>query len=160
MSKKMTNCKACGAEIAKGATCPHCGAKNKKGCLPGVLAVFAVLVIVGMIGGGSESADNEVESTDVVQEEVQQTVEATEEETAGAETVDAATVMDLVRLSMVDAFDYYNIEGDETGFTIYVGFDGLATDTLMAKASGYDETYEPWAESRKAILSLHESTYE
>ena len=157
MNKKMTNCKVCGAEIAKGATCPHCGAKNKKGCLPGILAAFAIIVILGLIGGGeSESADNEVETNGVAQEEVQQAVE----DAAPAADVDPETIMATLKAAYGEEFDYFNIEGDETGFTIYIGINGLAADTAVAKAAGYDETYEPWAESRAAIESLYDSTYE
>lgn len=82
MSKKLTNCKVCGAKIAKGATCPHCGAKNKKGCLPSVLIALAIIAIIGMIGGGgsedepvknaeTETTDVETELTDAEMERIQ-----------------------------------------------------------------------------------------
>ena len=72
MSKKMTNCKVCGAEIAKGATCPHCGAKSKKGCLPIILAVLAIMVVIGMIGGGSEDEPaKNAEAAPTTKEEVE-----------------------------------------------------------------------------------------
>lgn len=45
---KMTNCKICGADIAKSAkVCPACGAKQKK---PVVLIVIAVIFAIGIIG--------------------------------------------------------------------------------------------------------------
>ena len=45
---KMTNCKICGADIAKSAKiCPACGAKQKK---PVVLIVIAVIFAIGIIG--------------------------------------------------------------------------------------------------------------
>lgn len=58
MSGIMSVCKACGAEIAKSAkTCPHCGAKNKKGhpVLIGILAVLLLFVILGSAGGNETS---------------------------------------------------------------------------------------------------------
>jgi len=54
---KLTNCKTCGAQIAKSAkTCPSCGAKVKKGhpILIGVLIVIALLVIINTMGGSKE----------------------------------------------------------------------------------------------------------
>ena len=49
MANKMTNCKTCGAEIAKSAkVCPNCGAKNPKKKLK-KLIVF--LVIIGIVFG-------------------------------------------------------------------------------------------------------------
>lgn len=54
---KLTNCKTCGAQIAKSAkTCPSCGAKVKKGhpILIGVLIVIALLVVINTMGGSKE----------------------------------------------------------------------------------------------------------
>lgn len=46
---KLVKCKTCGNDIAKTAdTCPHCGAKNKRGCGCGV--VIVVLLILLSIG--------------------------------------------------------------------------------------------------------------
>lgn len=56
MSKKLTKCKSCDAEIAKNAKiCPHCGAKNKRhGCLGIVLVVIGLLLVFAAFGGNSE----------------------------------------------------------------------------------------------------------
>ena len=54
---KLTNCKTCGAEVAKNAkACPSCGAKikNKKGLLIGIIAIFVLVVIIVSVGGGEE----------------------------------------------------------------------------------------------------------
>ena len=54
-SNKLTFCKTCGAEVAKSAkTCPHCGAKVKKGnpILIGILVFFLIVGIIGSSGGG------------------------------------------------------------------------------------------------------------
>lgn len=53
---KIIVCKTCGKEIAKSAkACPHCGAKQKPGCLRSVLAtfllVFGIAMILGALGG-------------------------------------------------------------------------------------------------------------
>jgi len=60
MSKeKMTACKICGNEVASTAkTCPHCGAKVKRGhIVRNILIVFAVLIVVSVIFGGNEDND-------------------------------------------------------------------------------------------------------
>ena len=44
---KMTQCKVCGAQIAKSASvCPHCGAKRKKHGFLKLLLLIAVIVVV------------------------------------------------------------------------------------------------------------------
>ena len=57
MNKKTQTCKACGQEIAKSAkTCPHCGAKNKKGnpVLAGILLVVIIAIIIGVSSGNDK----------------------------------------------------------------------------------------------------------
>ena len=56
-TNKLTNCKACGAQVAKTAkTCPHCGAKVKKGhpVLIGVLVVIILFAVIGAVGSSNE----------------------------------------------------------------------------------------------------------
>ena len=55
---KLTHCKVCGAEVAKTAkTCPSCGAtiKKKHPVLIGLIAVFVILIIAAIAGGGDGS---------------------------------------------------------------------------------------------------------
>lgn len=62
----MTNCRSCGAEIAKSAvTCPHCGARNKRKhvLLWVVLGVLALIIIGAAGSGGSEPAPAAASST-------------------------------------------------------------------------------------------------
>lgn len=55
MNQKMTNCKACGHEIAKSAkACPHCGAKNKKKH-PILLGIVVFFVLIGIIGSKGDN---------------------------------------------------------------------------------------------------------
>lgn len=68
MSKKIINCKACGAEIAKSAkTCPHCGAKNKKSLFKRLwfwLIVVAVL-FVSCVGSSEPAGPAQPELSEV-----------------------------------------------------------------------------------------------
>lgn len=61
MSKKMTNCKACGQEIAKSAkACPHCGAKNKKPIFKKWwFWVIIVVVLFAAIGNSGSDTNDE-----------------------------------------------------------------------------------------------------
>ncbi len=68
MSKKMINCKTCGAKIAASArSCPHCGARNTfvnpANTIAAVLLVvvfsFFILKLVGITSGDSPESDIE-----------------------------------------------------------------------------------------------------
>ena len=90
-TNKLTNCKACGAQVAKTAkTCPHCGAKVRKGhpVLICVLIVIALFVIIGAAGGSNEPKKVETpaqsQNTNIISTKVpeQTTVKAPEQTTA------------------------------------------------------------------------------
>lgn len=58
MAEKLVYCKACGQQIAKSAkSCPHCGAKHKKGhpVLGTIILVFGIIIFANAIGGTSSS---------------------------------------------------------------------------------------------------------
>ena len=60
--EKMTNCKICGAEIAKSAKiCPKCGAKRKKHTLLGIVlcAVGVILLICALASGSGDKPEKE-----------------------------------------------------------------------------------------------------
>lgn len=64
MSKKLTNCTSCGAEIATSAkTCPQCGAKvkrpiTKKWWFWVLIVIVAAGIIGGASGGGKSNTDS------------------------------------------------------------------------------------------------------
>lgn len=65
---KMTNCKACGKEIAKGVNkCPHCGKDQRNFFMQHkIITVILVLVILGGIGsamGGNKDQSSKTAST-------------------------------------------------------------------------------------------------
>lgn len=67
MSKKLINCKSCGAEIAKTAkTCPHCGAKNKKHNALGVILIVIGLLLVFAAFGGNDEKPQKVGDDDPI----------------------------------------------------------------------------------------------
>lgn len=64
---KLTNCKACGAEIAKNAkNCPSCGAKNKKKSTIFIIigAIVLLFIIIGVSGNSDEPQKIDTNSAD------------------------------------------------------------------------------------------------
>lgn len=60
MSQKMTNCKACGHEIAKSAkACPACGAKNKKPFFKKWWFWVIVVLLLGSLGSTGNDTEHE-----------------------------------------------------------------------------------------------------
>ena len=59
MKSKLTNCKVCGAEVAKSASsCPKCGAKmKKKNPLLGILLIIFGFAMIGIAFGGGGEGD-------------------------------------------------------------------------------------------------------
>ena len=85
MNQKMTECKACGQEIAKSAkTCPHCGAKNKKKppILIGIIAFFVLVGIIASSVGNDEPKKVENTGTSNVETSVNNKEEVKEEKNA------------------------------------------------------------------------------
>lgn len=68
---KLVKCKSCGNDIAKSAkVCPHCGAKNKRGCGCGVVivAVFVIVAVAFIAGKGGEASNKAEEIRQQVQQ--------------------------------------------------------------------------------------------
>lgn len=75
MSKKLTNCKACGKEIAKGIKkCPNCGKDNRNFFVKHkILTGIVVLIVLGILA----STGNSGTETTKTSSEVQQSIEYT-----------------------------------------------------------------------------------
>lgn len=84
---KLTNCKVCGAEVAKNAKmCPSCGAKIKKKhpILLGIIVIVIIIAIVGSLGGNeTENKNNDTTAngveTNLEKNENKETDDANEE---------------------------------------------------------------------------------
>ena len=76
---KLTTCKACGEQVAKTAkTCPHCGAKIKKGH-PVAIGILVVLVLIAIALSSVESdTPKKVDSAAPTQNTAKTTAQATE----------------------------------------------------------------------------------
>ena len=86
-SSKMTQCKSCGAEIAKSAkACPHCGAKNKKPVYKKWwFWVIIAFIVIGAATGGNDSKTTTNNSTTITETKPVETTK-TAETTKPAET--------------------------------------------------------------------------
>lgn len=88
--KKLTVCKACGHEIAKGAkVCPSCGAKVKKPIFKKWWFWLIIICLIGGIGGGTSSNtssnNTNVEQQQVVEQKQEQAVEQKQEDNVPTE---------------------------------------------------------------------------
>ena len=94
MSEKLGICKACGKEIAKKAkTCPHCGAKNKKGH-PILLGVLVALVIVAVMASGGDDEPKRVDGGTTMESGQNESTKQNEDKEFGVgETVELNDVM-------------------------------------------------------------------
>ncbi len=88
MSKKITNCKVCNAEIASNAkVCPSCGAKNKKPLFKKPIFWIAVVVILFIAIGSASSSSEEPVNASTSQSSVQ-------DNTKKNETTEAKTTVE------------------------------------------------------------------
>lgn len=100
MADKLTTCKACGNEVAKGAkSCPNCGkdqrsffARHK--IISGILALVVFVTVVGALGGG-ENGDNIEPSSQPAAADTQETQQAEQQVEPPAEPL-VLTVDELV----------------------------------------------------------------
>lgn len=111
MSKKLVNCKTCGAEIAKNAkVCPKCGAKSKKHPILGLIVLFiGVLTILSAIGGSSDDTNEpknqapDVSASSAVQPVTSENqVSDSEEKQVDSYTVGDRAVLKDVAVTLVD----------------------------------------------------------
>lgn len=164
MNDKMTNCKTCGAEIAKNANaCPNCGAKVKKPIFKKWwFWVIIVIIIFGIIGSaGGDSTDPKEETNPPVMNTIEPTVIPSDfPSDEDSVKLDPDTIKTLIESTISDSFDYYKVEGDETGFTIDLAGDGVTSFVMLAKANGEDETNEEWVGLKESMMGMYNSLYE
>ena len=120
MNNKLTNCKACGKELAKGVKkCTSCGKDQRNFFMKHkILTGILVLAIIGAIG--SDGGDNANSSMDNQSKEVAQNTEvesrediATEEETKESVPTEyksalkqAKTYSDVMNMSKAGKYEY------------------------------------------------------
>lgn len=170
MKKKMCNCKACGAEIRTGAKfCQYCGAKVEKPLYKKWWFWLIIVAVIGFVSNSGDSNKPETESVtpptvNIPSSEVTEATEATfdtiDPQATEAENEPIDYVLVALDVFLANSYDYHEIEGDETEITINVASDGLAEAVTLAKIEGCDETYQPWVDAKKSMISACNSTGE
>lgn len=104
MSEKLSTCKSCGQQVAKNAkTCPHCGAKNKRGnpILIGVIAIVLLIAIVAATGDSDEPKRVESNQPAQTQQSASQETENTVKEESNTFAVGETAELRNITVSMV-----------------------------------------------------------
>ncbi len=164
---KMIKCKACSEEIAsKAKSCPSCGSKNKKPFYKKAwFWIFALLVILGMGGDGSNEStvDSEEETTTIEQPVVsEEETAAVEQPTVQEETVDPTMSHEefkaYVKNILSESYPSGPVKVEEStsdnltvcSFSVYP-FDGFMQAATLAKTSGNTEEYDKAIDSMKVL---------
>jgi len=147
---KMTHCKACGREIAKGAkVCPGCGKRQRMSSGKRLLFVIVVFSVIGAIGGtlgggkGSSSGDEPAKTYKVGEsftvDKLEITVTKVEKRSSIVDALDASEGATFVAV----AYKYKNISdsaisGFSSGVDIkLVSPDGNEYAPDLAASTGY-----------------------
>lgn len=104
MSEKLSTCKSCGQQVAKHAkTCPHCGAKNKRGnpILIGIIAVVLLIAVVAATGDSDEPKKVDSNLPAQTQQGGSQETENTAKEESNAFAVGETAELRDITVSMV-----------------------------------------------------------
>lgn len=120
---KMIFCKSCGKEIAKSAkACPHCGAKQKPGCLRSVLAAFLLLFGITMILGALAGGDDSPAKVPSESQPVAQSSQPTEELVF---TVGDTAEMRDVYITLIDVYEFSGDFIEPEDGNVFVAFELL-----------------------------------
>ena len=134
-------------------TTPEVKPKKKKTMVTAIILIVIVIAIIGALAGGGKDKGNDKQGNQQSQQNQQQ---------EGQEGQNTEVDMSVVAASLKAVLDKnaegtgveYNVDYDDTGITIYVKADGAAAEIAQAKASGYDDTYEPWVTMRDNMVNL------
>lgn len=129
-------------------TTPEIKPKKKKTMVTAIILIVIIIAIIGALAGGEKDKGKQDNQQNQQQE--------------GQEGQNTEVDMSVVAASLKAVLDKnaegtgveYNVDYDDTGITIYVKADGAAAEIAQAKASGYDDTYEPWVTMRDSMVNL------
>lgn len=129
-------------------TTPEIKPKKKKTMVTAIILIVIIIAIIGALAGGEKDKGKQDNQQNQQQE--------------GQEGQNTEVDMSVVAASLKAVLDKnaegtgveYNVDYDDTGITIYVKADGAAAEIAQAKASGYDDTYDPWVTMRDSMVNL------
>lgn len=126
-------------------TTPEIKPKKKKTMVTAIILIVIIIAIIGALAGGEK---------DKGKQDNQQNQQQEGQNTEVDMSVVAASLKTVLDKNAEGTGVEYNVDYDDTGITIYVKADGAATEIAQAKASGYDDTYEPWVTMRDSMVNL------
>ena len=119
MENETKQCKYCLTEIPKKAKiCPNCKKKQGMGCLPKIGIVLAVLIVLGLFGGGNDESDTKINnpSPETKSDNVVESAEETEPMDDGFVKVGGSFEIDGLKVTVNDAVLDYTDYDDEYGW--------------------------------------------
>lgn len=129
---------------------PEVKPKKKKTMVTAIILIVIVIAIIGALAGGGKDKGNDKQGNQQNQQQEGQEGQNTEVDMS----VVAASLKAVLDKNAEGTGVEYNVDYDDTGITIYVKADGAAAEIAQAKASGYDDTYEPWVTMRDSMVNL------
>lgn len=126
-------------------TTPEIKPKKKKTMVTAIILIVIIIAIIGALAGGEKDKGKQDNKQNQQQEGQNTEVDM---------SVVAASLKTVLDKNAEGTGVEYNVDYDDTGITIYVKADGAAAEIAQAKASGYDDTYEPWVTMRDSMVNL------
>ena len=151
-------CKVCGKELTDANNfCPNCGVKRSRKEKNPLFQKWwfwlIILVVIGVIvSAGKDNTSESVPTTSLTPEVVEPATYLPQESISKAEKIDS--MIAIIEDSIKDYPDYFVVEGNETGITLFVNGDDLVDDIIAAVEANLDENYEPWVEVKTSMLYL------
>nr|DAW31295.1 MAG TPA: hypothetical protein [Caudoviricetes sp.] len=128
-------------------TTPEIKPKKKKPMVTAIILIVIVIAIIGALAGGEKDKDKQDNQQNQQQQQEDQNGDVDM-------SVIAASLKAILDKNSDGTSVEYDVDYDDDSITIYVKSDGAAAEIAQAKASGYDDTYEPWVKMRDSMVTL------
>nr|DAJ89494.1 MAG TPA: hypothetical protein [Caudoviricetes sp.] len=128
-------------------TTPEIKPKKKKPMVAAIILIVIVIAIIGALAGGEKDKDKQDNQQNQQQQQKDQNIDVDM-------SVIAASLKAILDKNSDGTSVEYDVDYDDDSITIYVKSDGAAAEIAQAKASGYDDTYEPWVKMRDSMVTL------
>lgn len=128
-------------------TTPEIKPKKKKTMVTAIILIVIIIAIIGALAGGEKDKDKQDNRQNQQQQQEDQNGDVDM-------SVIAASLKAILDKNSDGTSVEYDVDYDDDSITIYVKSDGAAAEIAQAKASGYDDTYEPWVKMRDSMVTL------
>ena len=133
--------------------------KKKQGCFSQFVTfifVFVALVVI-MTGNDKDESGTTSAPEPTAAVSVTATPEVEPQTTVSKETVEGIKV--ILKAAASDVYSFFDVTGDETGFTLTIASDGLTQAVALAQADITGSLLPAWEESKTSLMNLYEQTY-